>query len=139
MAERRSLLSSEDIARALFDIERMVAHAVDTEAAIVSARQALATARAFRLLAYDAVYLDRHNSGGCLSQRSMSACGRRLGKPEWNWFVEEYSRRSDRLMGFRSRSGWHCQLSASTSFSIRSTIGRRPAQNIPSWTTNAPQ
>ncbi len=42
---------------ALLDIERMVAHAVDMEAAVVSARQALATARAFRLSAYDAVYL----------------------------------------------------------------------------------
>jgi len=36
----------------------MVAHAVDTQAALVAARQALATARAFRLSAYDAVYLD---------------------------------------------------------------------------------
>ncbi len=58
VAERRSLLTAQDIDRALLDIERMVAHAVDTEAAIVSARQGLATARAFRLSAYDAVYLD---------------------------------------------------------------------------------
>ena len=48
----------EDIDRALLDVEDVVAQAVDTEAVAVSARQALATARAFRLSAYDAVYLD---------------------------------------------------------------------------------
>lgn len=58
VAERRSLLSAEDIDRALLDIESMVAHAVETEAGMVSSRQALATARAFRVSAYDAVYLD---------------------------------------------------------------------------------
>ena len=58
VAQRRSLLSGEDIDRALLDVEGMIAQAVDTEALAVSARQALATARAFRLSAYDAVYLD---------------------------------------------------------------------------------
>jgi hypothetical protein len=57
-AERRSLLTPQDIHRALLDIEPMVAHAVDTEATLVSARQALVTARAFRLSADEAVYLD---------------------------------------------------------------------------------
>lgn len=58
VAERRSLLTAQDVDRALLDIEQMVAHAIHTEAALVAARQALATARAFRLSAYDAVYLD---------------------------------------------------------------------------------
>ena len=58
VAERRSLLDSGDIDRALLNVERMVAHAVDTEFAVVSARQALVTARAFHLSAYDAVDLD---------------------------------------------------------------------------------
>lgn len=80
VAERRSLLSSEDIDRALLDMERMVAHTVDTEAAIVSARQALVTARAFRLSAYDAVYLDlaqqRRLPLATLDERLRAAAGK---------------------------------------------------------------
>lgn len=80
VAERRSLLGSGDIDRALLDIERMVAHAVDTEVAIVSARQALVTARAFRLSAYDAVYLDlaqqRRLPLATLDERLQAAAGK---------------------------------------------------------------
>jgi len=62
-AERRSILSFADIDRALLNIERIVAQAIDTSSTFVSVRQALATARAFKLSAYDAVYLDlaRHD------------------------------------------------------------------------------
>jgi predicted nucleic acid-binding protein len=58
VAERRSILSTEDIDQALLDIEQIVAQRVDTSSIFVSTRQALVTARAFKLSAYDAVYLD---------------------------------------------------------------------------------
>ena len=58
IAERRSILSTADIDQALLDIEHIVAEGVDTSSVFVSAHQALITARAFKLSAYDAVYLD---------------------------------------------------------------------------------
>jgi predicted nucleic acid-binding protein len=58
VAERRSILSAANIDRALLDIEQIVSQRVDTSSIFVSTRQALATARAFKLSAYDAVYLD---------------------------------------------------------------------------------
>jgi len=58
VAARRSILTSADVDQALIDIEQLVAHAVDVNSDIVSARQALITARGFQLSAYDAVYLD---------------------------------------------------------------------------------
>jgi predicted nucleic acid-binding protein len=58
VAERRSILTSADVDQALIDIEQLVAHAVDVDSDVVSARQALTTARAFQLSAYDAVYFD---------------------------------------------------------------------------------
>ena len=58
VAERRSILTAPDVDQAMIDIEQIVAQAVDTDGNIVSVRQSLATARAFQLSAYDAVYLD---------------------------------------------------------------------------------
>jgi predicted nucleic acid-binding protein len=58
VAERRSVLTSADVDQALIDIEQLVAQAVDINGDVVSARQALITARGFQLSAYDAVYLD---------------------------------------------------------------------------------
>ena len=58
IAERRSILTAVDVDRAMMDIEQIVAQAVDIDSIVVSARQSLATARAFQLSAYDAVYLD---------------------------------------------------------------------------------
>ncbi len=58
VAERRSILTSADVDQAMVDIEQLVVQAVDTDSIAVSARQSLATARAFQLSAYDAVYLD---------------------------------------------------------------------------------
>ena len=58
VAERRSLLAAADVDRALIDIEQFSLQALDVDSAVVSARQSLTTARAFRLSAYDAVYLD---------------------------------------------------------------------------------
>ena len=58
IAERRSILSTTDIDQALLDMEQIVAQGVDTSSIFVSTRQAFVTARAFKLSAYDAVYLD---------------------------------------------------------------------------------
>ena len=58
VAERRSILTAADVDQAMMDIEQIVAQAVDTDSIVVFARQSLATARAFQLSAYDAVYLD---------------------------------------------------------------------------------
>jgi predicted nucleic acid-binding protein len=58
VAERRSILTPADVDQAVFDIEQLVAQAVDIDDDVISIRQALTTARAFQLSAYDAVYLD---------------------------------------------------------------------------------
>jgi predicted nucleic acid-binding protein len=58
VAEPRSILSTADIDQALLDTEQIVAQGVDTSSLFVSTRQALVTARTFRLSADDAVYLD---------------------------------------------------------------------------------
>jgi len=58
VAQRRSILTAADVDQAVIDLEQFVTLAVDTETSVVSARQSLATARAFQLSAYDAVYLD---------------------------------------------------------------------------------
>jgi len=58
VAERRSVLTPSDVDQALAGVEQVVAHAVDTDREVVSAKQALTNARTFHLSAYDAVYLD---------------------------------------------------------------------------------
>jgi predicted nucleic acid-binding protein len=79
VAERRSILSTADIDQALLDMEQIVAQGVDTSSIFVSSRRALVTARAFKLSAYDAVYLDlaRHERLplASLDQRLRAAAG----------------------------------------------------------------
>jgi predicted nucleic acid-binding protein len=58
VAERRSILTSADVEHALLGLEQLLAHAIETDNALISIRQCLSTARAFQLSAYDAVYLD---------------------------------------------------------------------------------
>lgn len=58
VAERRSVLASNDVDRAAAGIEHLALQVLDVDAAAISVRQSLATARAFQLSAYDAVYLD---------------------------------------------------------------------------------
>ena len=58
VAERRSILTAADIDQAVIDIEQIAAASMDVDGSVVSAKQALATARALQLSAYDAVYLD---------------------------------------------------------------------------------
>jgi predicted nucleic acid-binding protein len=58
VAERRTVLASDDVDRAAADIEQLLLQALDVDSAVVSVRQSLATARSFHLSAYDAAYLD---------------------------------------------------------------------------------
>jgi predicted nucleic acid-binding protein len=58
MAERRRDLSAADVEDALKQIEATAASKVETRVDLVTARDALASARAFQLTAYDAVYLE---------------------------------------------------------------------------------
>ena len=58
VAERRGILTAADASQSVRDIELLLAHAIESSGEIVSVKQALATARAFQLSAYDAVYLD---------------------------------------------------------------------------------
>ena len=58
MAERRRDLSVADVEDALKQIEATAASKVETRVDLVPARDTLASARAFQLTAYDAVYLE---------------------------------------------------------------------------------
>lgn len=58
VAERRKLLSPSDVDRALLDLEELVARTIDTDSALVPVALGFSNARAFKLSAYDAVYLD---------------------------------------------------------------------------------
>jgi predicted nucleic acid-binding protein len=64
VAERRGILSAADSNRCLLDIEQLLAQALDTSPNQIPVRQALMTARAFGLSAYDSVYLDLARSEG---------------------------------------------------------------------------
>ena len=56
--ERRGILTASDADRCLTNLEQLLALAVDTESAPLSARAAFALARSFKLSAYDAAYLE---------------------------------------------------------------------------------
>lgn len=58
VAERRGILTSSDATLALLQLEQLCAQALEIETDIVPMRQALTTARAYHLSAYDSVYLD---------------------------------------------------------------------------------
>lgn len=58
IAERRGIVNAADADQSLTDIERLLGQAIECDLALVSVRQALMTARTFRLSGYDAVYLD---------------------------------------------------------------------------------
>ena len=58
VAERRGILTSSDAMLALLQLEQLCAQALEIEADIVPMRQALTTARAYQLSAYDSIYLD---------------------------------------------------------------------------------
>jgi len=63
VAERRGILTATEASRSLIDIEHLTVQ-IETISDLVSARQALSTARSFLLSACDAVYLDTARQGG---------------------------------------------------------------------------
>jgi predicted nucleic acid-binding protein len=58
VAERRGILTAADAGQGMTHIEQLLAQAIESSTDFVSMRQALTTALAFQLSAYDAVYLD---------------------------------------------------------------------------------
>ncbi len=58
VAERRRVLTAEDTARDLGNLELLVSQAVETRIETRTVRRTLNTARTFTLSAYDSVYLD---------------------------------------------------------------------------------
>lgn len=58
VAVRRRILDRRDTDEGLQLLERLIAQAVETESELVSAREALTTARVFGVSAYDGIYLE---------------------------------------------------------------------------------
>jgi predicted nucleic acid-binding protein len=58
VAERRGAITASDVDQALTNLEVLLGMVIESDSALASVRQALTTARTFRLSAYDAVYLD---------------------------------------------------------------------------------
>lgn len=58
VAERRRVLTAADTGDCLTDLEMLLAQVIDTNSGLTPMRQVLATARTYRLSAYDALYLD---------------------------------------------------------------------------------
>lgn len=57
-AERRGVLSAADADLCLAQVEQLLGRVIESETDLVPVRQACATARAYALSAYDAVYLE---------------------------------------------------------------------------------
>ena len=64
VGERRGNLTSDQVARSMHLIEQLVGETIEIVASVATFRQVLATARSFRLTAYDAVYLETARSEG---------------------------------------------------------------------------
>lgn len=64
VAERRKLLTSDDLSLSLARLEQLVIQVVETRSDFWSMRQALNTAREFHLSAYDGVYLETARAEG---------------------------------------------------------------------------
>jgi predicted nucleic acid-binding protein len=58
IAQRRGVLSASDVDRSLLDLEQLLAQMIQSDAALVSIRQSLLTARKFQITSYDAAYLE---------------------------------------------------------------------------------
>jgi predicted nucleic acid-binding protein len=58
VAQRRRILNATDVRQGMDEVEQLLGRAIESDSGFVSIRQALTTALAYRLSAYDAVYLD---------------------------------------------------------------------------------
>ncbi len=64
VGERRGNLTSDQVVRSMRLVEQLLGETIEVITSAVTFRQALATARSFRLAAYDAVYLETARSEG---------------------------------------------------------------------------
>lgn len=82
IAARRGILTATDVDRSLNDIEKLLAGSIDTDNALISAREASATALAFGLTAYDGAYLNLSRRNGwplATLDEKLKAAARRAG------------------------------------------------------------
>lgn len=63
VAQRRGVLTSSDVDESLVYLEQLLAQMIESDAALVSIRQSLLTARKFQLSSYDAAYLETAQRG----------------------------------------------------------------------------
>ena len=63
VAQRRGLLTPSDADQSVAYVEQLLAQSIESDAALVSIRQALLTARKFQLSSYDAAYLETAQRG----------------------------------------------------------------------------
>jgi predicted nucleic acid-binding protein len=80
VAERRRILTVVEGTRCLTLMEELLAQAIETSSELPTMRQALTTARAFHLSAYDGVYLDTARGEGlplATLDQSLRAAARR--------------------------------------------------------------
>jgi predicted nucleic acid-binding protein len=64
VGERRGNLTSDQVVRSMRLVEQLLGETIEVITSAVTFRQVLATARSFRLTAYDAVYLETARSEG---------------------------------------------------------------------------
>ncbi|HZR64184.1 MAG TPA: type II toxin-antitoxin system VapC family toxin [Terriglobales bacterium] len=57
VSERRGILTADDVALSLVQIEHLLTQDIESDNTFISAKQALTVARSFQLSAYDGVYL----------------------------------------------------------------------------------
>ena len=82
VAERRGLIAPADVDEALTEIEKIVGAAIESETDFFPIKHALATARSFKLSAYDAAYLDTARRNGlplATLDQSLRAAAARAG------------------------------------------------------------
>lgn len=58
VAERRKLITSDDVNRCVSEIEYLLASVIETRGDAISIRKAISVSRSHRIAAYDAIYLD---------------------------------------------------------------------------------
>jgi hypothetical protein len=89
VAERRGTFAAADIARAMEEVGLLLGPVIETASELVSMKQALATARNFKLTVYDAVYLETSMRQELPPGYARSAtAGGRVRKPESKSFVK---------------------------------------------------
>jgi predicted nucleic acid-binding protein len=82
VGERRGNLTSDQVARSMGLVEQLLGETIEIISPLITFRQALTTARSFRLTAYDAFYLEVSRSEGvplATLDHALRAAARRAG------------------------------------------------------------